>query len=89
MIAQRQSRVSAAKGRERMAALKAAPCMDCGYSYPTECMDFDHVRGRKVFMVNTQNVLRRWAIVLKEVAKCDLVCANCHRTRTKNRMKEK
>jgi hypothetical protein len=63
---------------------KSGPCMDCGHKFPPECMDFDHVRGRKLF--NIGNSATRSAKALKrEIAKCDLVCSNCHRIRTKKR----
>jgi hypothetical protein len=74
--------------RRRLAqvnALKAGPCTDCGGTFPPECMDFDHVRGRKQFNVGRYISGRSWATVLTEIAKCELVCANCHRTRSKNR----
>lgn len=66
--------------------LKDAPCTDCGRKFPHECMDFDHVRGRKLFEVNfTAYKWRGTKKLEREIAKCELVCANCHRTRTKNR----
>src|SRR5678815_5082071 len=73
--------------RERarlIASLKASPCMDCGLRFPSQCMDFDHRPGEiKSFPVsyaarNTVSLKR----VADEIAKCDLVCANCHRLRT-------
>ena len=64
--------------------LKASPCMDCGGIFPPECMDFDHVRGQKLFGI-CGNRTRTYEAVLNEIAKCDLVCANCHRIRHKRR----
>jgi len=64
-------------------SLKDAPCMDCGKVLPTCCMDFDHVRGAKVAGVGRMFGYSKDKI-LEEVAKCDVVCACCHRTRTKN-----
>ena len=64
--------------------LKRVPCMDCDGSFPPACMDFDHrdpaskVDG-VTRMVNANLSLDR---ILAEIAKCDLVCANCHRIRT-------
>ena len=60
---------------------KSVPCMDCGVSYPYYAMDFDH-RGEKEglvsVMINTLSPNR----IRAEMAKCDVVCANCHRIRT-------
>jgi hypothetical protein len=63
--------------------LKNRPCMDCGGRFPPECMDFDHRDP------STKNggVAQMWAhkmeTLLAEIALCDLVCANCHRIRTR------
>lgn len=68
--------------------MKEAPCMDCGGTYPPICMDFDHRPGEK--KVADVSKLRRSATVdaiLAEIAKCDLVCSNCHRIRTYARQK--
>jgi hypothetical protein len=64
--------------------LKAGPCVDCGYTYDAICMDWDHVRGRKRYNVGAMRGMKK-AIILREIAKCELVCANCHRVRTKQR----
>jgi len=46
-------------------------------------MEFDHVRGKKLFNLSKPPYnLKR---VAAEIAKCDLVCANCHRLRTASR----
>lgn len=70
--------------RELMHALKAKPCRDCGRTFPPECMDFDHVRGTKRHGVGRMK-LQRMDFLMKEIAKCDLVCSNCHRIRTSMR----
>jgi hypothetical protein len=59
--------------------------MDCGIKWPKECMDFDHVRGAKLYNIGTSC---RWVSTEKleaEIAKCDIVCACCHRIRTSKR----
>lgn len=63
---------------------KAVPCADCGRRYPSDAMDFDHVRGTK--LVDAAG-MRRLGLrgVKAEIAKCDVVCVNCHRLRTKRR----
>jgi hypothetical protein len=67
-------------------ACKDYPCFDCGGEFPPECMDFDHVKGTKVRGV-AEMVTRGMAmeIVRTEMGKCELICANCHRIRTKKR----
>lgn len=64
------------------------PCMDCGNTYPPECMDYDHRPGEiKRFDVSKTNAHGLPAI-MDEIAKCDLICANCHRIRTTRRIRE-
>lgn len=42
---------------------------------------FDHVRGTKMKDVSRM-LMYSEAKILAEIAKCDLVCANCHANRT-------
>lgn len=64
--------------------VKNSPCLDCGQKFPPECMDFDHrVPATKLFDVSLGVVSGRSVESVKEeIAKCDLICANCHRIRT-------
>lgn len=60
-------------------------CLDCGEDDPI-VLDFDHVRGTKV--ANVGDMVWRpynWNKVVEEIAKCEIVCANCHRRRTVKR----
>lgn len=63
--------------------IKSNPCADCGQTFDPVCMDFDHL-GDKDFAMATAKQ-RSTESILKEVAKCDIVCSNCHRLRTKKR----
>lgn len=73
--------------RQRIEAIKLERgCADCGFNAHPECLDFDHVRGEKKFNL-AQAQTRNWADVEMEIAKCDVVCANCHRLRTYQRRK--
>lgn len=69
-----------------LTALKNKPCMDCGGTFPTCCMDFDHrdpsTKNRKAAGMIALAARVGWDEVLAEIAKCDIVCANCHRIRT-------
>lgn len=68
-----------------IAAEKTKPCTDCGRSWPTTCMDFDHVRGAKVFNIGSSVRWKSLPMLREEIAKCDVVCACCHRLRTEKR----
>jgi hypothetical protein len=66
-------------------SFKSKPCIDCGISYPPYVMDFDHL-GDKVAGICTMR-RRRMSLetIQQEIAKCELVCSNCHRVRTNTR----
>ncbi len=65
--------------------MKSGPCHDCGNSFPPECMDFDHRDDEHKFRGISDMLSYSLERLMAEVAKCDLVCANCHRIRTKSR----
>jgi hypothetical protein len=70
----------------RVNELKQRPCVDCGVSYPPYVMDFDHVAGAKVDDIcGMRRRMMDWETILSEAAKCDVVCSNCHRSRTYHR----
>ncbi len=73
------------KVREWFNSLKNKPCKDCGKTYPPYVMDFDHLDSEEKEFQLGQALNWGKEKVLKEIAKCELVCANCHRERTHNR----
>lgn len=69
---------------EKVWEIKSVPCADCGNSFHPYAMDFDH-RDFKSKSANISDMIaksRPWALIMEEIAKCDIVCANCHRLRT-------
>ena len=71
--------------RQQLSEIKEnTPCEDCKHFYPAFVMEFDHVRGDKKFDIGS-GMASGIHIIMKEVAKCDIVCANCHRIRTHKR----
>ena len=71
------------RARDLIHKLKDIPCMDCGVEYPHYVMDFDHRDpSDKLFEINGSAANRSKANIELEIAKCDLLCANCHRIRT-------
>lgn len=66
---------------------KTHPCVDCGFSNPL-ALDFDHVRGKKkanvaILAHTSYSEEALW----REIAKCEVRCANCHRIITAERRK--
>lgn len=59
-------------------------CVDCGYNEYACALDFDHVDGVKEFTMNRVGRIA-WSRVMAEIAKCEVVCAVCHRVRTQTR----
>lgn len=81
-------RLASKEARERRRAIidsikESSPCMDCGRYYPGYVMEFDHRdSSTKIDTVATLFLKASMDRILAEIAKCDLVCANCHRERT-------
>lgn len=57
-------------------------CADCGNTYPPKAMDFHHERGEKEFEIGAAvHRGRSKESILREIEKCVLLCAVCHRLR--------
>lgn len=64
------------------------PCTDCGTVYPRYVLDFDHLPDfDKKLNLGSVSSAPSLAAVIEEIAKCEIVCANCHRVRTHSRSK--
>jgi hypothetical protein len=61
--------------------LQIHPCVDCSETDPI-VLEFDHVRGKKKYniscLINSTNV----DLLLEEIKKCEVRCANCHKRKT-------
>lgn len=60
--------------------LQTHPCIDCGEDDIT-VLEFDHVRGKKIKSI-ADMVTRPVEVIQKELQKCVVRCANCHRRKT-------
>lgn len=67
-------------------SLKQKPCVDCKIQYHPVAMDFDHLPGYEKKSINGFAGMSKERL-LEEIKKCELVCSNCHRLRTYNRVK--
>lgn len=57
-------------------------CADCGYNEYACALDFDH-REEEIKLFNvSESIDKSLDGLLAEIAKCDVVCAICHRIRT-------
>ena len=72
---------------------KDQPCVDCGVQYAPEVMQFDHLDNQNMMpkLANMNSLLNLGSVRLieEEIAKCEVVCANCHTMRTASRRKVK
>ena len=65
-------------------------CIDCGNKNLMYAqLDFDHVKGKKVSGISSMIRSYSREDVFKEIEKCEIICANCHRLRTFNRSKKR
>lgn len=66
--------------------LRDVPCADCGGLFAPHQMDFDHrdPSGKEFSLSSARAALKNREQLLAEAAKCDIVCANCHRLRTRH-----
>ena len=77
--------IKAVGKRRRKVRLKAiehlgGKCIKCGYEKYPEVLEFHHRDpSQKDFNVSSKGHSRSWERVRKEIEKCDLLCANCHR----------
>jgi hypothetical protein len=62
-------------------------CADCRNRYPHYMLEFDH-RPEHKKLGNIYSVLKKYGNekAWEEIAKCDVVCANCHKHRTHHRI---
>lgn len=76
----RQQKDMCAERRTRLTQYKTSK--GCLYCPETDgcCLDFHHRDpNQKDFDLAAKLNSRSWQTVLKEIEKCDVVCANCHR----------
>ncbi len=81
----RQRRARYQANDEIIRQAKDVPCADCGGRFEAEVMDFDHVRGEKSFNIGSARGSVGPDRLRAEIAKCEVVCAACHRLRTMRR----
>lgn len=82
--AEMQRRASKTTRDERRALIQAAkdqPCLDCGKRWPPAAMDLHHRDPAEKEYTPSQMVNKAISVIEAEIAKCDVLCACCHRLR--------
>lgn len=84
------SRRSRRRAQERArdvvdAHLRAHPCVDCG-EHDLTVLDFDHLRDKVADISTMVRQGRSLDDIAREIGKCEVRCANCHRRKTCERI---
>ena len=74
--------------QEFVVRAKSKPCLDCHIQYASWVMQFDHRDPSTKKFSLARPLTRNFNKLQEEIDKCDVVCANCHATRTYNRRKQ-
>ena len=76
-----QVKVCTAKRREWFNSFKEGQsCRKCGIVYPPYVLDWHHKNPKeKLFNLSKASFRVSRSRLLAEMAKCELLCANCHR----------
>lgn len=72
------------KMRGIIRSAKEVPCKDCGQVFDYYIMEFDHVYGQD-FRIGHAGARVGFNRLVEEISKCDVVCSNCHASRTYHR----
>ena len=68
------------KVKEMAIDYKGGMCMLCGYKKCIQALELHHMDGsKKDFSISDKGYTRSWEKVKREIEKCILICANCHR----------
>lgn len=66
--------------KQRAVELLGGRCQGCGTAAAVAAFEFHHLdAATKEFAISADGVPRRWELIVAELAKCALLCANCHR----------
>jgi hypothetical protein len=68
------------KIREMAISYKGDCCSICGYKKCSEALEFHHLNPEeKDFTISGRGYSQSWQKIKKELDKCVMLCANCHR----------
>lgn len=65
--------------KEKLIEIHGGKCERCGYNKCIAALQFHHINAKnKKFGLGELGLTKKWATLLKESKKCQLLCANCH-----------
>ena len=67
------------KRKIQLIELMGGKCQKCGYDKNYAALEFHHLDPNEKEFVWTRMRLKSWEVILEEIKKCILLCANCHR----------
>ncbi len=70
-----------------LSLLQTSSCKDCGNS-DSRVLEFDHLYSKRLGVPMLVKHGYSWETIKKEIDKCEIVCSNCHRIRTFERLKK-
>lgn len=82
--------VEKARASEKRRALNeykiSVGCFGCGYNSHWAALEFDHLPEFQKSRTVASLCYASWDAIWQEIAKCDVVCSNCHSIRTVQRL---
>lgn len=68
--------------KDRAVAYKGGVCVDCKQTFPSFVYDFHHLNPKEKDLKLGGSIKKLpWDLIVVELDKCVLLCANCHRIR--------
>lgn len=78
----RSRRLRVENRKKLVSVLKKSECVDCK-TKDIEVLTFDHINPEDKSYTVTLMLGHSWSAIEKEIAKCEIRCANCHLKRTR------
>lgn len=67
------------KLKQKCVDYKGGKCEVCGYKKYVGALEFHHLDETKKDFNISNSRIRKWSLVVVELEKCVMLCANCHR----------
>ena len=65
--------------------LSTHPCVSCGED-DIVVLEFDHLHSKSSNISKMMSDICKWDVILIEIEKCQVLCANCHRRKTSKQL---